>query len=525
MKKIDVKDQAKTLDNRILITGKSIQGTIETMASLGDIGKQVLRTYGIEKVIDTEFYSYEIRSQIHKAVYDRFGEIALLAIGFRSAELIFDHTALAQVYKRELKNIESQNDEKKNEALKLLFQTYVTEGDKVIKRLNKESNFNFGNSFIHVSKNSFKLRSYSTWLSYQSHFLIGILEYVFSLFFARHWQYQIKYQESETEIIEGFYAYCMTIDFKPYNSSNSAESLVNQRRNEIKDRLLQAVLNEAEAQKENVQRQKEKVEELSQQIGKYIPPQIHHALVSGEYDTSITTRRRKLTVFFSDIKNFTTTSEMLQPEDLTKYLNEYFSEMTEIAINCGGTIDKYIGDAMMVFFGDPETKGERDDARACVEMSLQMQDRMKFLKTKWEREGFANPFQIRMGINTGYCNVGNFGSNQRLTYTIIGAEVNLAQRLETSAEANGILISYETFAHVQDMVNAQQLESFQMKGISREIKIFKINNRRKILPRKDVNDTIDDSTSAGPHSLESLATEIELLKKKVAALEESSPSR
>ena len=71
--------------------------------------------------------------------------------------------------------------------------------------------------------------------------------YVFSLFFARHWQYQIKYQESETEVIEGFYAYCMTIDFKPYNSSSSAESLVNQRRNEIKDRLLQAVLNEAEA--------------------------------------------------------------------------------------------------------------------------------------------------------------------------------------------------------------------------------------------------------------------------------------
>tara|TARA_B100000945_G_scaffold315647_1_gene315156 strand:- start:586 stop:1236 length:651 start_codon:yes stop_codon:yes gene_type:complete len=213
---------------------------------------------------------------------------------------------------------------------------------------------------------------------------------------------------------------------------------------------------------------------------------------------------------------------MLQPEDLTKYLNEYFSEMTEIAINCGGTIDKYIGDAMMVFFGDPETKGERDDARACVDMSLQMQDRMKFLKTKWEREGFANPFQIRMGINTGYCNVGNFGSNQRLTYTIIGAEVNLAQRLESSAEANGILISYETFAHVQDMVNAQHLESFQMKGISREIKIFKINNRRKASPRKDVKDTVEDSTSTEPYSLESLATEIDLLKKKIAALEETS---
>ena len=147
---------------------------------------------------------------------------------------------------------------------------------------------------------------------------------------------------------------------------------------------------------------------------------------------------------------------------------------------------------------------------------------MKFLKTKWEGEGFANPFQIRMGINTGYCNVGNFGSNQRLTYTIIGAEVNLAQRLETSAEANGILISYETFAHVQDMVNAQQLESFQMKGISREIKIFKINNRRKASPGKDVKNTVEDSTSTEPHSLESLATEIDLLKKKIAALEETS---
>ena len=69
--------------------------------------------------------------------------------------------------------------------------------------------------------------------------------------------------------------------------------------------------------------------------------------------------RRKLTVFFSDIKNFTSTSENLQPEDLTKYLNEYFSEMTKIAINHGATIDKYIGDAVMLFFGDPETKGER----------------------------------------------------------------------------------------------------------------------------------------------------------------------
>ena len=205
--------------------------------------------------------------------------------------------------------------------------------------------------------------------------------------------------------------------------------------------------------------------EISSQLSKYIPPQIHDALFAGKYDTEIKTRRRKLTVFFSDIKNFTSTSENLQPEDLTKYLNEYFSEMTKIAIDHGATIDKYIGDAMMVFFGDPDTKGEREDARACVEMALKMQERMGELREKWLNEGFADPFEVRIGINTGYCNVGNFGSDQRLTYTIIGGEVNVAARLESAADANGILMSYETYAHVQDMVEVEQKEAIKMKEL------------------------------------------------------------
>ena len=99
------------------------------------------------------------------------------------------------------------------------------------------------------------------------------------------------------------------------------------------------------------------MERLSSQLAKYIPPQINEALFKGDYNTEITTRRKKLTIFFSDIKNFTSTSEGLQPEDLTKYLNEYFSEMTTIALECGATIDKYIGDAMMVFFGIPKAEG------------------------------------------------------------------------------------------------------------------------------------------------------------------------
>ena len=118
---------------------------------------------------------------------------------------------------------------------------------------------------------------------------------------------------------------------------------------------------------------------MSLKLGKYLPPQIHKAIFSGKFDTGITTKRKKLTIFFSDIKNFTSSSEGLQPEDLTRYLNEYFSEMTDIALNYGATIDKYIGDAMMVFFGDPESKGEREDAGACIKMAIEMQKKIKKL--------------------------------------------------------------------------------------------------------------------------------------------------
>ena len=151
--------------------------------------------------------------------------------------------------------------------------------------------------------------------------------------------------------------------------------------------------------------------------------------------------------------------------------------MTAIALDFGATIDKYIGDAMMVFFGDPESKREKEDARACVEMALRMQERMIELQEKWKNQGFSEPFQVRMGMNTGYCNVGNFGSDQRLTYTIIGGEVNVAQRLEANADANGILMSYETYAHAQDMVDVEQREVIKMKGINREIKIFSVKSR------------------------------------------------
>ncbi|MGN6770796.1 MAG: adenylate/guanylate cyclase domain-containing protein [Rhizobiaceae bacterium] len=208
---------------------------------------------------------------------------------------------------------------------------------------------------------------------------------------------------------------------------------------------------------------------VSMKISKYLSPQIYKSIFSGEKDTTISTERKKLTIFFSDIKDFTEMSEHLQPEELTSLLNEYFTEMSTIAQSYGATVDKFIGDAILAFFGDPETKGAREDARICLDMAIAMQRRLVALQAEWRHRGIQKPFEVRMGINTGYCNVGNFGSLDRMDYTIVGAEANLAARLQSIAEPGGIVLSYETYALVEDSVKARALPAITLKGISRKI--------------------------------------------------------
>jgi adenylate cyclase len=217
---------------------------------------------------------------------------------------------------------------------------------------------------------------------------------------------------------------------------------------------------------------------LSMKISRYIPPQIYKSIFSGQKDVTIHTERKKLTIFFSDIQNFTATTERLQPELITQLLNEYFTEMSEIAHRYGGTIDKFIGDAMLIFFGDPDTKGDRADAQACVRMAWAMQRRLVELNSKWRASGIEQPFRARIGINSGYCNVGNFGSADRMDYTIIGAEANLAARLQSIAEPGGIVVSYETYALVSDIIAAHTLPSITMKGISRDVVPYVIDHLR-----------------------------------------------
>ncbi len=215
---------------------------------------------------------------------------------------------------------------------------------------------------------------------------------------------------------------------------------------------------------------------ISMKISKYLSPQIYKSIFSGEKDAVIATERKKLTIFFSDIKDFTTTTERLQPEELTMLLNEYFTEMSKIAHEHGATVDKFIGDAILAFFGDPETRGAKEDALICVQMAIAMQKRLHELGKQWRRRGIEKPLMARMGINTGYCNVGNFGSADRMDYTIIGAEANLAARLESIAEPGGIVLSYETYALVEDKIEGTPLKPIKLKGISRQVIPYKVTN-------------------------------------------------
>ena len=225
---------------------------------------------------------------------------------------------------------------------------------------------------------------------------------------------------------------------------------------------------------EDLTKKSNALEQLSNQLAKYLSPQVYDSIFSGKQEVKLVSQRKRLTVFFSDIAGFTETTDRLESEDLTHLLNHYLTEMSGIALAHGATIDKYVGDAIVIFFGDPETLGVEEDALACVKMAIAMRKRMLELDTIWRQSGIDKPLKVRMGINTGYCTVGNFGSEDRMDYTMVGGGVNLASRLESAATPGEILISYETYAHVKDEVECQEHGEINVKGIAYPVATYQV---------------------------------------------------
>lgn len=247
--------------------------------------------------------------------------------------------------------------------------------------------------------------------------------------------------------------------------------------------LLQRHAQNIQLLREEMQASQDRHDNLSRDLAKYLSPQVWHLVFRKNNTLSdpFKTQRKKLTVFFSDIKGFTDLSEEMEPEDLTDILNGYLSEMTAIAIKHGGTVDKFIGDSIMVFFGDTRSRGARHDAISAVSMAIEMRKHMSTLRQRWQAKGIHKRLEIRMGLNTGYCTVGTFGAESRMDYTVIGREVNLASRLESAAGADEILISGETYTLIKDKIMGRDKGQIQVKGFARPVSIYQVMDYRRDL--------------------------------------------
>lgn len=221
-----------------------------------------------------------------------------------------------------------------------------------------------------------------------------------------------------------------------------------------------------------------KVEELNRadRLQRYVSPQLVKSIMAGDTEVALGSSRKYLTIFMSDIRGFTAMTEQMEPEHLVQELNEYLEEMTNIVFRHGGTVDKYIGDAILVFFGDPVP--QEDHAERALIMALEMQDHVDDRVDQWAAK-YGASFSIGIGITTGWVTVGNIGSTARSDYTVLGNEVNLASRLADRAEPGEILVSERTMIKAPKGVTGKVIDEVTLKGVSRPTKIYALARTKR----------------------------------------------
>lgn len=212
--------------------------------------------------------------------------------------------------------------------------------------------------------------------------------------------------------------------------------------------------------------------ERASELKRYLSPQVAQSILAGDLKVTLGSSRKYLTTFFSDIRGFTELSERMEPEELVAELNDYLTEMTEIVFQFGGTLDKYIGDAVMVFFGDPVA--QEDHADRAVQMAIAMQAKMTELQARWSTK-YGEVFSIGVGIATGWITVGNIGSATRTDYTVLGNMVNLASRLADRAHAGEILLTERTLLESNTTLGSTLIDEVALKGVNRPVKIFRLD--------------------------------------------------
>jgi adenylate cyclase len=220
---------------------------------------------------------------------------------------------------------------------------------------------------------------------------------------------------------------------------------------------------------------KEKIEkELKNAFQRYVSPKVVDQILETPEKLELGGERKIMTALFSDVRGFTQISESISPAELVQFLNDFFTEMTEKVLDYEGTVDKYIGDAIMVFFGAPLE--QQDHAVRACKTAVDMIHSLKKLRVDWEALDLPT-INLGVGINSGEMIVGNMGSKKRFNYTIMGDAVNLASRLEGINKQYGtnIIISQCTYNLIQgDSFTVRELDSVRVKGKKEPVTIYEL---------------------------------------------------
>lgn len=237
--------------------------------------------------------------------------------------------------------------------------------------------------------------------------------------------------------------------------------------------LTQRQKSQLEAAQTELARRADQHAALADRLARYLPPAVHRVAFEQEGGTVKASHRCWLTVCFADLAGFTALTDAAESEEVVAMLDDFYTAMAEAALTRGGTLDKFIGDAVMVFFGEPGNQGRDQDARDCIAMAAEMQQRFVRLRQRWRDGGFSCDLGLRIGVHSGWCTLGSFGKGARMEYTVIGATVNAASRLESAATPGQILLSRTTWLLLgREAHQCRRLDPIAAKGFAQPIEVF-----------------------------------------------------
>jgi len=206
------------------------------------------------------------------------------------------------------------------------------------------------------------------------------------------------------------------------------------------------------------------------ELKRYVSPQLTEKILTGEHGFGSEPKRKLMTVVFTDIRGFSNVTDTLESEEVFQLLGKYVSEMIKIIHIHDGTLNKIVGDGLLIFFGDPIPM--EDHAERAVRMAIHMQKKVDKLRGEWLQYGLD--LGVGIGINTGFMTIGNIGSDIHRDYTVIGNQVNIAARLESEAKAGQILINHRTYSPVKGIFKVEEVGEIKVKGIHNPVKAYNV---------------------------------------------------